>query len=100
MNHSPRKGEVPSAAKPQPIFGISLAKTQRSQRMVIIIGENILSFPSELCALAPWREEFPNPRTFDVRNIQAARYDKHVAVSSWIAIRKYFFASFAFFAVK
>jgi hypothetical protein len=54
--------------------------------MVKIIGENILSFPSELSVFAPWREEFPNPRTFDVRNIQAARYDKHVGVSFRIAI--------------
>jgi hypothetical protein len=57
--------------------------------MVKIIGENILSFPSELSAFAPWREEFPNPRTFDGRKIQAARYDKHVGVSSWIAIQIY-----------
>ena len=36
-------------------------------------GENHLreyfTFPSELGAFAPWREEFPNPRTFDFRNI-------------------------------
>jgi hypothetical protein len=36
-------------------------------------GENHLreyfTFPSELGAFAPWREEFPNPRTLDFRNI-------------------------------
>jgi hypothetical protein len=74
----------------QPKLGLSLVKTQRpqrSERMVKIIGENILSFPSELSALAPWREEFPNPRTFDVRKIQAARYDKHVGRYFRIALQ-------------
>ncbi|HSQ11631.1 MAG TPA: hypothetical protein VLM90_01380, partial [Candidatus Deferrimicrobium sp.] len=44
-------------------------------------------FLSELGVFAPWREEFPNPRIFDSRNIKAARYDKHVGVSFGIAIR-------------
>ena len=42
---------------------------------------------SELGVFAPWREEFPNPRIFDSQNIKAARYDKHVGVSFWIAMQ-------------
>jgi hypothetical protein len=35
--------------------------------MVKIIDENILSFPSELRAFAPWREDFPNPGCFQYK---------------------------------
>ena len=48
--------------------------------MVKIICENIFTFASELGAFAPWREEFPNPRTLDFRNIYVARFEKHVVL--------------------
>ena len=42
--------------------------------MVKIIWENIFLFPSKLGAFAPWREQYPNPRAFDFRNICARLY--------------------------
>jgi hypothetical protein len=66
--------------QPQRKLGMSPAKhvlskvegTQRPQRWEKN-GENQLreyfSFPSQLGAFAPWREEFPNRRTFDFRDI-------------------------------
>jgi len=62
----------PVGEQPQRKLGMSPAKTPRPQRSEKN-GENHLreyfSFPSELGAFAPWREEFPNPRTLDFRNI-------------------------------
>jgi hypothetical protein len=65
--------DTPSAGEPQLNLGVSPAKTQRSERTVKIICENILSFPSELGDFAPWREEFPTPSTFSFQIICAGR---------------------------
>src|SRR5262245_44239590 len=62
-HHEGREG--PSAAKPQPNFGLSPAKTQRPQR-----ERNI--YPN-LVFLAPWREEYPNPRCFVSWKIRPSR---------------------------
>jgi hypothetical protein len=58
---------------------------------------------SELGAFAPWREEYPNPRSFDFRNTSTARYEKHVGVSFWIAIQStqtVFYVTFVLFVVR
>jgi hypothetical protein len=39
------------------------------RKNVKIIRKNIYLSPSNLVAFAPWREEYPNPRTFDFRKI-------------------------------
>ncbi len=54
--------------------------------MVKNVLKNPIFFLSEFGVFATWREEFPIPRIFDSRNTKAARYDKHVGVSYWIAI--------------
>jgi hypothetical protein len=48
---------IPSAAKPQPNFGLSLAKTQRPQRKIKNIYPNLAFLP-------PWRGEMSESEMF------------------------------------
>jgi hypothetical protein len=59
----PRRGG-PSAAKPQPKHGLSLARTQSAQSSEIkneSLLSKALSFTFNLGAFAPWREKIPTP---------------------------------------
>jgi hypothetical protein len=66
----------PSAAKPQPNFGISPAKAQRPQSSEIKSQNDLrmfLTFPHNLGAFAPWREKWPIPIAFRSQIICAGR---------------------------
>jgi hypothetical protein len=55
--------EARNAAQPQPNFGVSLAKAQRSQSSEIkneSFLSKALSYTYHLGAFAPWREEIPS----------------------------------------
>lgn len=65
----------------------SSLRPQRSEKKGENHSKEYLSCPFELGAFAPWREKHPNPRTFDLRNIQTARYNKHVGAGFRIAMQ-------------
>ena len=77
-------GRSPSAAQPQPNFGISPAKTQsRKGRKIMVkkLSKIIYLFPPNLACFAPWRESIPCVRVPDTGKFaRAAQTFKHSSI--------------------